>query len=102
MTMPRNAPRQVPQKTTVGPSDHQASQSASQVSSASPLPPPPPSSPHNASVHNSAHGGTEPATPVHHGPMREDESRLIGTLVHRAAGGDAQATHDLLAHVHPL
>jgi RNA polymerase sigma-70 factor (ECF subfamily) len=57
---------------------------------------------HNASVHNSASGGPQPAAPVHHGPMRDDESRAIGTLVHRAAEGDAQATHDLLAHVHPL
>lgn len=57
---------------------------------------------HNASVHNSARGAPEPARPVHHGPMRDDESTVIGTLVHRAAEGDAQATHDLLAHVHPL
>ena len=26
----------------------------------------------------------------------------IGALVHRAVDGDEQATHDLLAHVHPL
>ncbi|MEV1008051.1 RNA polymerase sigma factor ShbA [Streptomyces sp. NPDC049881] len=34
--------------------------------------------------------------------MRDDEVTGIGTLVHRAAEGDPQATHDLLAHVHPL
>ncbi|MDT0322779.1 MULTISPECIES: RNA polymerase sigma factor ShbA [unclassified Streptomyces] len=34
--------------------------------------------------------------------MRDDEATGIGTLVHRASEGDAQATHDLLAHVHPL
>ncbi|WP_052848656.1 RNA polymerase sigma factor ShbA [Streptomyces avicenniae] len=34
--------------------------------------------------------------------MRDDEAPGIGTLVHRAAEGDPQATHDLLAHVHPL
>ena len=39
---------------------------------------------------------------MHHGPMRDDEATGIGTLVHRASEGDAQATHDLLAHVHPL
>ncbi|TDC23133.1 sigma-70 family RNA polymerase sigma factor [Streptomyces sp. 8K308] len=57
---------------------------------------------HNASVHNSAHGGSDRGGTVHHGPMRDDEATGIGTLVHRAAEGDAQATHDLLAHVHPL
>ncbi|WP_277879839.1 sigma-70 family RNA polymerase sigma factor [Streptomyces gobiensis] len=37
--------------------------------------------------------------------MREDETTAIsaiGALVHRAVEGDEQATHDLLAHVHPL
>ncbi|WP_323379388.1 sigma-70 family RNA polymerase sigma factor [Streptomyces durbertensis] len=37
--------------------------------------------------------------------MRDDERTAvsaIGTLVRRAAEGDEQATHDLLAHVHPL
>ncbi|WSA45831.1 RNA polymerase sigma factor ShbA [Streptomyces sp. NBC_01803] len=57
---------------------------------------------HNASVHNPDRGDTEPAATVHHGPMGEDETTAIGALVHRAAEGDAQATHDLLAHVHPL
>lgn len=57
---------------------------------------------HNASMHNSARGDTDRAATVHHGPMRDDEVTGIGTLVHRAAEGDPQATHDLLAHVHPL
>ncbi len=57
---------------------------------------------HNASVHNSAHGAPDRGATVHHGPMRDDETTAIGALVHRAAEGDAQATHDLLAHVHPL
>lgn len=38
--------------------------------------------------------------------MRDDEAGTaqgaIGALVHRAVDGDEQATHDLLAHVHPL
>ncbi|MEU3221799.1 sigma-70 family RNA polymerase sigma factor [Streptomyces sp. NPDC006976] len=34
--------------------------------------------------------------------MRDDGTTVIGALVHRAVEGDAQATHDLLAHVHPL
>ncbi|GAA2487558.1 sigma-70 family RNA polymerase sigma factor [Streptomyces thermolineatus] len=34
--------------------------------------------------------------------MRDDEKPAIGALVRRAADGDEQATHDLLAHVHPL
>lgn len=38
--------------------------------------------------------------------MRDDEAATaagaIGALVHRAVDGDEQATHDLLAHVHPL
>ena len=34
--------------------------------------------------------------------MRDDETTLIGALVHRAVDGDEQATHDLLARVHPL
>ncbi|MBL1065665.1 RNA polymerase sigma factor ShbA [Streptomyces sp. 7-21] len=57
---------------------------------------------HNASVHNSARDGAEREGSVHHGPMRDDDASVIGALVHRAAEGDAQATHDLLAHVHPL
>ncbi|MCX4989013.1 sigma-70 family RNA polymerase sigma factor [Streptomyces sp. NBC_00638] len=57
---------------------------------------------HNASVHNYGRGATDNTTPRHHGPMREDETTGIGALVHRAVDGDEQATHDLLAHVHPL
>lgn len=60
---------------------------------------------HNASVHNQRHGATETGASVHHGPMRDDEPPAvpaIGTLVRRAGEGDEQATHDLLAHVHPL
>lgn len=34
--------------------------------------------------------------------MRDDETTTIGVLVHRAVEGDPRATHDLLAHVHPL
>lgn len=38
--------------------------------------------------------------------MRDDEAAnahgAIGALVHLAVDGDQQATHDLLAHVHPL
>ncbi|MDB1087407.1 RNA polymerase sigma factor ShbA [Streptomyces sp. ACA25] len=34
--------------------------------------------------------------------MRDEEAVAIRALVQRAAQGDAQATHDLLAHVHPL
>ena len=61
---------------------------------------------HNASVHNIGRGATDRAAARHHGPMREDEAAgaagAIGALVHRAVDGDEQATHDLLAHVHPL
>ncbi len=67
--------------------------------------------PHNASVHNSGRGATDPRATGHHGPMRDDETPgsaaaggtgTIRALVRRAAEGDEQATHDLLAHVHPL
>jgi RNA polymerase sigma-70 factor, ECF subfamily len=63
---------------------------------------------HNASVHNSGRGATDPRGGGHDGPMREDETPApaaggsIRALVRRAAEGDEQATHDLLAHVHPL
>nr|WP_078066810.1 sigma-70 family RNA polymerase sigma factor [Streptomyces jeddahensis] len=57
---------------------------------------------HNASVHNYERGGTERPAARHHGPMHEDGTTVIGALVHRAVEGDEQATHDLLAHVHPL
>lgn len=56
----------------------------------------------NASVHNSGRDASDRTAPRHHGPMREDGTTVIGALVHRAVDGDAQATHDLLAHVHPL
>ncbi|RZU17126.1 RNA polymerase sigma-70 factor (ECF subfamily) [Streptomyces sp. BK239] len=63
---------------------------------------------HNASVHNDGHGAAAGPAAGHHGPMRDDEAvrahaqGAIGGLVHRAVDGDEQATHDLLAHVHPL
>src|SRR3954465_5701205 len=61
---------------------------------------------HNASVHNNGRGAAESTPAGHHGPMRDDEAGTaqgaIGALVHRAVDGDEQATHDLLAHVHPL
>jgi RNA polymerase sigma-70 factor, ECF subfamily len=67
--------------------------------------------PHNASAHNSGRGATDPRATRHHGPMRDDETPgsaaaggtgAIRALVRRAAEGDERATHDLLAHVHPL
>jgi len=60
---------------------------------------------HNASVHNYGRGASDRGTPVHHGPMRDDghdDNAVVSALVRRAAEGDEQATHDLLAHVHPL
>ncbi|PJE94739.1 RNA polymerase subunit sigma [Streptomyces carminius] len=64
---------------------------------------------HNASAHNHGRGAAELPPRVHHGPMRDDETSPaaggrgeIGALVRRAAEGDEQATHDLLARVHPL
>ena len=42
---------------------------------------------------------------MHHGPMRNegsDDNAVVSALVRRAREGDKQATHDLLAHVHPL
>ncbi len=61
---------------------------------------------HNASVHNHQHDATDRTATGHHGPMRDDEAGTahgaIGALVHRAVDGDEQATHDLLARVHPL
>lgn len=58
----------------------------------------------NASMHSYGCGATEPEGARHHGPMRDDEDQAaaIGALVRRAAEGDQRATHDLLAHVHPL
>src|ERR1044072_3632471 len=57
---------------------------------------------HNASVHKMGRGATGRPASGHHGPMRDDETTVIGALVHRAVEGEPQATHDLLAHVHPL
>ncbi|MCP9957683.1 sigma-70 family RNA polymerase sigma factor [Streptomyces sudanensis] len=67
---------------------------------------------HNASVHKAGRGASERARSRHHGPMRDDQTPAtptppagrgaIGALVHRAVEGDEQATHDLLARVHPL
>jgi RNA polymerase sigma-70 factor, ECF subfamily len=60
---------------------------------------------HNTSAYNSGHGATEAGATRHHGPVRDDENpagQAIGALVRRAVAGDEQATHDLLAHVHPL
>ncbi|MTE20608.1 sigma-70 family RNA polymerase sigma factor [Streptomyces sp. TRM43335] len=64
---------------------------------------------HNASTHNRGRGAAERPRRVHHGPMRDDEilpaadgPGEIGALVQRAVEGDEQATHDLLARVHPL
>jgi RNA polymerase sigma-70 factor, ECF subfamily len=59
---------------------------------------------HNASVHKYGRGAAEQNAARHHGPMRDDENpaQAIGTLVRLAAQGDERATHDLLAHVHPL
>ncbi|MCM2580428.1 sigma-70 family RNA polymerase sigma factor [Streptomyces sp. MTZ3.1] len=65
----------------------------------------------NASVHNHGGDAADRAAPRHHGPMRNHEEPgvsvaggpgTIGHLVQRAVEGDEQATHDLLAHVHPL
>jgi RNA polymerase sigma-70 factor, ECF subfamily len=60
---------------------------------------------HNASVHNYGRGVPDRGTQVHHGPMRDDghdDTAVVSALVRRAVEGDEQATHDLLAHVHPL
>lgn len=66
---------------------------------------------HNASVHNYGRGAADAEASGHHGAMRDDETVRspmpagqgeIGALVGRAVDGDAQATHDLLARVHPL
>ncbi|WUL92062.1 sigma-70 family RNA polymerase sigma factor [Streptomyces caniferus] len=57
---------------------------------------------HNASVHKYGPDAADRAAPRHHGPMRDDGKQEIGALVARAVEGDQRATHDLLAHVHPL
>ncbi len=67
----------------------------------------------NASGHNQGRGAANTSDSVHHGPMRDDTTPGtavvptgrgpgIGAVVRRAVEGDEQATHDLLAHVHPL
>ncbi|MGR8008855.1 sigma-70 family RNA polymerase sigma factor [Streptomyces hypolithicus] len=59
----------------------------------------------NASVHNYGRSGADDSGPRldgSTGPGRDDETTLIGALVRRAVDGDTQATHDLLARVHPL
>lgn len=66
---------------------------------------------HNVSVHNHGRAAANRAASVEYGLMRDDETTEspmnggpggIGALVRRAVEGDDQATHDLLAHVHPL
>ncbi|MCQ4082622.1 sigma-70 family RNA polymerase sigma factor [Streptomyces sp. RB6PN25] len=60
---------------------------------------------HNASGYKSGRGATDARATRHHGAVRDDENaagQAIGALVRRAVAGDEQATHDLLAHVHPL
>lgn len=76
------------------------------VHASAPAPSASPSAARNASAHETTRGDRDRGRPGHHGPMRDDDcgvtSGAIAALVHRAAEGDAQATHDLLAHVHPL
>ncbi len=60
---------------------------------------------HNASEHNLGSERTERPSGMHYGRMRDEATgneTAIGALVRRAVDGDEQATHDLLAHVHPL
>ncbi|MYT31107.1 sigma-70 family RNA polymerase sigma factor [Streptomyces sp. SID8354] len=57
---------------------------------------------HNASAHKRGPDAADRSASRHHGPMRDDGKQEIGALVARAVEGDRQATHDLLAHVHPL
>lgn len=57
---------------------------------------------HNASVQKYGRDDADRAAARHHGWMRDDDTPAIGALVRRAVDGDEQATHDLLAHVHPL
>ncbi len=65
----------------------------------------------DVTVHNHGRDAADAPAPRHHGPMRENDEASppvaagpgeIGTLVTRAVEGDRQATHDLLALVHPL
>lgn len=66
---------------------------------------------HNASVYNDGRDTAERSGARHHGRMRGNETTVSQTaerpveirgLVQLAAEGDERATHDLLAHVHPL
>src|SRR5262245_38852317 len=57
---------------------------------------------HNASVQKSDRDAAERPATRHHGWMRDDDTPAIGALVRRAVDGDQRATHELLAHVHPL
>ncbi|MBV9022759.1 MAG: sigma-70 family RNA polymerase sigma factor [Streptomycetaceae bacterium] len=59
----------------------------------------------NASGDKLGCGAPDARATRHHGAVRDDENsatHVIGALVRRAVAGDEQATHDLLAHVHPL
>ncbi|NGO71130.1 sigma-70 family RNA polymerase sigma factor [Streptomyces sp. SB3404] len=70
----------------------------------------------NASAHIWERGAPDRAAAVHHGRMRDDENGPspqavsgrgeaadeVSCLVRSAVEGDEQATHDLLARVHPL
>jgi RNA polymerase sigma-70 factor (ECF subfamily) len=60
---------------------------------------------HNASVQKYGRDAADAPAARHHGRMRDDDTTAtaaIGALVRRAVDGDERATHDLLAHVHPL
>lgn len=57
---------------------------------------------HNASVQKYGRDAANAPAARHHGWMRDDDDPAIGALVRRAVDGDQRATHDLLAHVHPL
>lgn len=87
------------------------------MSSGAPTPHNP--STHNASTYNTGRGAANAPAPRHHGLMRDDEAprspattgggasrnsgdSTVSALVRRAVEGDEQATHDLLAFVHPL
>lgn len=99
------------------------------MSSGAPTPHNP--STHNASTYNTGRGAANAPAPRHHGLMRDDEAPgspattggsgasrssasrnsdasrnsgdgTVSALVRRAVEGDEQATHDLLAFVHPL
>lgn len=88
------------------------------MSSGAPTPHNP--STHNASTYNTGRGAANTPAPRHHGLMRDDEAPgspattggggasrnsgdgTVSALVRRAVEGDEQATHDLLAFVHPL